>query len=665
MSWWQAVPTFLLATAVFFLPGLGTVLLLRLRGPLALASAPAVSLAIAGLGAIVLALIGVPWNLLSYAAASALTMGAAALVSWRLKLGARAAARTRWRPLLLGMAVALPVSFFPLKAGMGEPQLPALTWDSVFHHSAIRWILDTGNGSSLALGAVASDQRIPRYYPGAWHDLVSLTVLDQPISLAINMTALLMSVLIWPLAVGCLAQVSFPRSRTIGFFAPVVGSGFVAFPARMISYGTVWPTAMATALVPVLIALTVVFFRTAGARGRFGVGCAGLLALAGAALSHPTAVADWLYLTAPFLIALYAPFVWRLIRTRRRVPAIIWGIGPVLLFALGIVAAQVVPALRAVLGFRTTPVTTGPAAFGDAVFDTMLSPLAHGNSGPFWVGGLTAMVGLVLTFVLRQGRTVAVGYAITVLLYVVAAGPDTFLRPLVAIWYSDPVRLGGLVPIYGSVLSAFVLAAAVRAVGHALSRGYAHLRSSQNPMGLLRARSVISAVLAIVLTGGLLSATGGLRADQRTQRLAADYWKHLQWSGGLVSAGELNLLNRIESEIGPNSLVIGDPTSGASLIYAFADREVVFPTMSGTWSADARYLGRNFNKIDSDPRVCQLVRKLGVTHFYDDDNRYLPNIIHRRDMTGLTVIGVSPKDLTLVDEADGARLYKIRTCGLG
>ncbi|KNC19553.1 hypothetical protein AC792_05510 [Arthrobacter sp. RIT-PI-e] len=662
--------------AVFFLPGLVLAFVGRMRGLAAFAVAPALSLALGGIGAILLGFVGIRWSVWSYIGITAVAVLMGVLLTHffrarnRAPIGeiaeretvskaerSRAVRRMRRFAPLVGVVIAAVVSFAPLRDGMRRPDYPALTWDSVYHHSAIRYILDTGNGSSLTLGAVATNNDAPAYYPGAWHDLVSLTVGSLPISVSLNVAALVLSCIIWPLSMAYLARVAFPKHTWLPLLAPIIASGFVAFPARMISYGTVWPAAMGTALVPMLIGLTLtVTSRSTDAAARRRLALILAAALVGAALCHPTAPIAAVFLSAPFLIHRYTTSVIALIERGKRIRAGLGAALPLLGIVLVCAAIAIVPQLRSVFFFETTPVGPATDAIGSAIFDTMLMPLVHGNEEPFWVAGLLASTGVVMTLMLREHRWVSVSWTISIVLYVAAAGEQTVLRPLVGFWYSDPVRLGGLVPIFTSLLASYAVLRTVEAMVLFAARSNVTLRE---PVAAL----VASLVILVGIAALLYPQTKDFRTEERTSRLAADYWEHLQWEDGLASLPELRFIERLGEELPEDAVVLGDPTSGAALLYSLAGVDTVFRTLSGSWDADARYLGRNFNRIDRNPRICRLLAEYGVTHFYDDTRRYLPDIVHRRDMVGLTIIGVDREDLRLVDTSgDGARIYEIEAC---
>ncbi len=677
MSWVETIPVMVAMLATFFVPGLVLALVARMRGLAAFALAPALSLGLGGVGAVLFGFAGIPWNPWTYLGFSAVVVLAVALLARvsdrqvRRSAGESAAAaipperresppsrRMRRFAPLAGVLIAGIVSFAPLRDGMGQPNFPALTWDSVYHHSALRYIIDTGNGSSLNLGAVSTTNGAPAFYPGAWHDLVSLTVGHLPVTVSLNVAALVLGCVIWPLSIAYLARVAFPKLTWLPLLAPVVASGFVAFPARMISYGTVWPAAMGTALVPALVALIyVVTSRSTHPAARIRLSVVLTIALAGAALCHPTAPIAAVFLSAPFLLQRYGARVARTAERGNTIGATVLVAVPVVGLALAWIAVMTLPRLRSVFFFETTPVGPATDAIGAAIFDTMLDPLYHGNAEPFWLAGLLALTGVIMTLVLREHRWVSVSWMISVVLYVVAAGEQTALRPLVGFWYSDPVRLGGLVPILTSLLASY---AVLRTIDALVSLGARRNVTLRRP-----ATATVASLVVLVGTAALLyPQTDELRSEERTARLSADYWEHLEWNDGLASLPELEFIERMGARLPDDAVVLGDPTSGAALLYSLAEIDTLFRTMSGSWEPDARYLGRNFNRIDTDPRICELLAEYGVTHFYDDDGRYLPDIVHRQDMEGLTIIGVDPEDLRLIDDSgDGARIYEIEACG--
>jgi hypothetical protein len=297
---------------------------------------------------------------------------------------------------------------------------------------------------------------------------------------------------------------------------------------------------------------------------------------------------------------------------------------------------------------------------GEAIFDAMLGPIGHGNKQEFWSMGLLALLGSLRMLHYRQHRWIAITYYFSIVLYMIAAGQNSFLRPLVGFWYSDPVRLGGLMPIFTIVIGVYsIVNLATWLQGQAsalLTKGAERAEKNLAPGGFY------SASVAMVLVLLMVASTNLFRADVRQHRLESDYRQHLEWKQGLVSWEELEMLRGLDETLPPNSKILGDPTSGAGLAYAMSGVSSVFSTLSGSWSADARYLGNHFNDIGFDSEVCRIIRERGITHFYDDDERYLPDIVHRKDMEGLTTIDIDPDALTILEAAGSARVFRIDAC---
>lgn len=666
MSWWDAIPAGLLLLAIFYVPGLAVLVAARTRGFILLAAPPAISVGILGVAAIVAGAAGYRWNL----AVGALATAGAVLIALVLA----AVRRWSWRAIgpklrkpdailfATGFGMSLPLSFLPIKYGMDRPDIPALTWDSVYHHSAIRWILETGNASSLSLGAIGNDLRTPRYYPAGWHDVLSLGVLNEQISVTINMSAIVLACAIWPISMTYLVRCCFPTFSAGNLITPILAAGFLAFPARMISYGTLWPTALALAFVPVLIAITVCVVRdSAHFADKLRISLVLLASLTGAGLAHPTGVFSWLYLCAPLTLIYYVRRVTFIRRSGQRRPLIRWIVLPVSMMVLLVIAIFSIPAFQTVFGFQSQGFESGAQALGEAIFDAMLGPIGHGNTQEFWVMGLLAVVGSLRMLYYRQHRWIALTYYFSIVLYMIAAGEDSFLRPLVGFWYSDPVRLGGLVPIFTTVIAVYSIVNMARwFLVRVLSRLGSPSRTSDDATVTFSGKSPVLIALVIVLI--MVSSTNLFRADVRQDRLEADYGDHLEWEQGLVGWEELQMLRNLDEILPADSKIVGDPTSGAGLAYAMSGVPSVFSTLSGSWSSDARYLGNHFNDIGFDRKVCRIIRDRGITHFYDDDARYLADIVHRKDMEGLTTIDIDPDALTFVEAAGSARLFRIDAC---
>ena len=77
------------------------------------------------------------------------------------------------------------------------PDAFSQTYDAVYHLNAVRWIIDTGNASSVDFDMVVSNGTV---YPLGWHTLVVLTMRLSGVTsipLATNAVMCAVAVLVW------------------------------------------------------------------------------------------------------------------------------------------------------------------------------------------------------------------------------------------------------------------------------------------------------------------------------------------------------------------------------------------------------------------------------------------------------------------------------------
>ncbi|MDR2896684.1 MAG: hypothetical protein LBV30_08580 [Propionibacteriaceae bacterium] len=132
------------------------------------------------------------------------------------------------------------------------------TYDAIFHLSALRWIIDSGNGSSLTFSAgLVSDQSF--FYPAAFHDLTTLIAQllgSTNVVYACNACVWLMMAVIWPLGIFALIDALLPAlSRTGLLAAAIIISGSAGLPLLMLSWGVLYPNCLAFILLPAGLAL--------------------------------------------------------------------------------------------------------------------------------------------------------------------------------------------------------------------------------------------------------------------------------------------------------------------------------------------------------------------------------------------------------------------------
>ncbi|WP_179950949.1 DUF6541 family protein [Xylanimonas oleitrophica] len=653
MSWGSAADELVLAALWAVGPGALLALAVGLRREWVLFAAPLLSVALLAAWPVLLGAAGVPWGrgvavavtVLTAAASAGVRVAAARRSSARAAgRHARAAAARRdprrdvLRPVVMAAALAGAAVWtaVPFMQGMGRPDRMPQTWDAVFHLNAARWVLDHGDASSLALGGMTSPVTGSGFYPAAWHTLVALSTTSSVV-VSTNAVVIVVAGLVWPLGVAALARATLPRWSWFPPVAAVVSVGFTAFPTGLVTWGTVWPNALAYALVPGTVAVTM----RALAPGR-GRAAAALTAVAGTgaiALSQPSALLVYASIaTFPVLTAFGRTLVrgTPLQRAAALGGMVVWSGGWL------VVWRTFASAIRTTAWHGSAGFTTGAlSALGDRYAPTPPET------------GVVALVvvGVLVSFAVRGARWVPLALA-GLLALVGVAQQESAWSWWVHPFFADPARLSGAVPLVSALLVALAVCGCAVGLGRLVGG------AGRRPRG-----AVLGAVTALALLGAVV-VTGGLQQADRSGVLRAYYVDAAapELPDSLVSPGEMEMLERLGEELGPGQVLLGSPFSGAALAYAVADVDVVFPHMRGAWSPAARFLGQHFGSIGEDPRVCDAVRELGVGYYYADTDVYFPTHRDHALYEGLTP-DVPSDGFELVDSGDTAAVYRITACG--
>ncbi len=320
-AWWAAVPAIVVSAAILLVPGLIATAPLRLavgradRAELRCKLSPA----------------SASQESLSRCSGSSSPHGRSSwwrwfsrLVAWLIRgwVPDTPHERVRWWWLastwLLSSALMAIIAFW----GVASPEQFSQTYDNVFHLGAISHILTGGDASSLTLRTLIEPQRTWAPYPSAWHSLVALTVQLSGVSVPVAANAMWIAVCatVWLPGVAWFAQlVARPfESGRVALIALPLGAAFGAMPYALLSWGTVYPTFLATALLPAAIAIPAAVWPP---RFRVHVGRAVVAGAAGLAVvlsaivfAQPRVLATWAVMIAPFVLY----FAWRAYRSAWR-----------------------------------------------------------------------------------------------------------------------------------------------------------------------------------------------------------------------------------------------------------------------------------------------------------------------------------------------------------
>lgn len=625
-SWLGQVPALFVAIAIIVLPGLPAALCLRASNLVRLGAAISLSLAIVATASVAGPWFGLSWSPLPVVIVASIVTIVASVLRFASHRAPRLA--TPRRPLVW---VALAVAFLGwcaiLAAGITDPTHPNQLYDGLFHLNAVEFILQNGDASPLHMTMVTPGVSTS-VYPTLWHAVVALVVpISGSIVAATNIVTIAVIAVIWPVALAVLASVIFRAHPAATFWAPLVAFGFSVFPLGFLNWGVLYPNLLGNVLLPLFLAFVVRSFSSGdGVAGRILWILMTLAAAGASAAAHPSSLLAGVALVSPFVVwQVLRP--WRTASRRTRVFIVS---GLVAGFALLVIVW---------LGANVTthewlPGATMSQALGEVAF---LSPV--GRAAGLLLGPLAA-IGIWRVVKDRQWW-VLYAFGVSVGFYLASAWlPVLSLRSLiVGVWYDDTTRVGALLAMWGIPLAA---------LGAAVVVGWLRGRWATGA----RAVPVLITVLLVLAAGTHLNA---LRNDITFMRNSS--FLFTPDSQGL-SSDEAALFEEITGRLDDDAIVLGDPLTGAGLLYAYTGTDVVFPHVTGRYGADAELLARDF--AAGGPAVCEAVERLGVTHVLDFGDRQLFEN-HWTTFDGLHHVGDS-RLLSEVERVGDAVLYEVTGC---
>ncbi len=663
-----AVVVAITAVVVLIVPGFVVTYPLRLDLLARVAVSGLASILALGVAGVIDGLLGVawaPWHPLAVAVAGATGAHFCAPRERRVRDGGE---RGWWIAGVWAVsAVALVAVTF---AAVPDPARVSQTYDNVFHLSAVAEILAGGDPSSLALRTVIQPASTWAYYPAGWHTLVaSITmVTGAAVPVAANAAWIAIAVGLWMPGVTWLTRVLLPPTRPgiVAIVALPLSISFAAMPYGLLTWGSLYPTFLATALLPTAIAVPIVVARRARrevAMRRWRVTLLGSIAIAGCvfalAIAQPRVLASWALMLVP--LVLFA--VLRLVRTewgaggarRRRAMRFVLGTGVTFVVAA---AAALFVAAR-VLGIFDRPLEdrlSGPQAeatqsIGDGVISVLLQAWPTGVglqvTAPSLALAALVVLGVVFAAGMPRVRWIVVSYAAVLVLFALAAGSDEVVAKLLTgIWYKDRYRLSSLIPVLGVPLATLGILGLV-------DRVTARLRTIRRPSRVSAAASAAVATVSCVVlaTGGVTSA---VREVFRMPVANA--------TTEVVSSAQIDLMRRLPDTVPADQRVLGDPWDGSAWSRLYGDREPVFPHVNGVWDADRSLVAQNLPALLDDPAVCFALDRLRVRFVL-----YSPHAVAGGDPAGNLFGGVHAAVeaglFTPVESSADTVLYRIDQCG--
>lgn len=679
MTWWQTVPTFASAALIYFLPGLLILAAAGVRRLNLAALAVPVSTSVAACAAVVVPFLRLPYTPVVYflitAILALMTFAAARL--WRRRgkqLGQLAsnmplpADPNLWTARLavpLGAVLAAVLIGGRFISGFGSPDNFSQTFDNVYHLNAVHHIAQTQNGSSLTLGNLTPESSY--FYPAGMHDMMALLQMltGASVPAVINVGTIVIGAIVWPLGA------MFLVSRLVGnrpvalLAAAALSAGFSAFPYLLVGYGVLYPNNAAIALLPVALGLAVEALRMSkeGPSSFIPPVLAFCAVLPGMVLTHPSAMVALLgFLVPVFLGRLFEAFLaWRGGTLSARHLGL-WAAATVV-YAASVVAAWLV--LRPGLGAAPwLPFQSNARAIGE-----ILGSAPMGTTTAWMLAVLTVIGLYVVARTLLRTWWVLGMFLVAALLYMVVSSwpPGTFRTLLTGVWYNDSYRLAALLPVVTLPIAVFgaewviwrVRAlleriAQARAVRKEKTGRTAVTKTGDRPSFTATTTAVWGSVLllAVLTQGGTLA--------QIQSRISSIF--SMTQDSDLVDQDEMKVLHQVKALVPEDGVVLSNPLTGGSLVYALADRQPVAPHIFGERNDNEQLLLDHWDEAAYNKDVCPVIREMNAYWALDFGKK---TVIPTEDpFPGLAdvIAGTAPATEVLAEFGD-ARLIRITACG--
>lgn len=596
----QLVPL-LVGVALLYVPGILLLAAFGARFPSRWTVGPAITLVAFSALALVYAGIGIAWSPLSAVVGVLVLAVLSRLLGHLLGLLGTGSSAGRLRRTDIAVACGATATGLVLVPfivhGMGGLDTLNNSYDAFFHTSAIGLMRESGDVSALT-GTAPLHSGAEIYYPTAFHTVATL-VPATPVPAA-NAVLVLLFPLMFTSAAGLADAVLPGHERTWKRGAMVVGAAATVLVLRSTAtMGLVmglWPAALGSAVFLSVATVAVHIGRRwsrAPWRRRGAMIAIMSAALLGAGAAHTSTLIDAGVLLAAVLLVLTYSRWWNRGGVRRWLP-------PLILLVVGTSAYTVVAAvLLADMSITPVPETSLVNVVAAVLADrprVIAIPLAAWAMIP-WL--LLALAG---TFsALRQRRMIvlmaAVLAGLTLLLTMGTLWPDSLLHSLLNPWYGARERLA---PLWATALVVLV-AAGMFTVDRLLSRN-----GSRIP-GVLPAAVVVVVTLVIALNPTHLGIISTL-----TYTAGPEQYRDR------ISTGEQRFIEESSAQIPVDAVVLGDPRDGTIAYWTVGEREVVFPTLARPGLEVERRAGSEADRLGEDPRVCEAMAELDVTHVYLD-----------------------------------------------
>ena len=671
MAWLSALPQLIGAFLVLFLPGALLLFTLGLPKFFAFAFSPVIVATFTAFCGTFFPFVNLPFNPytlgISYLLLQLLALLRLALKRKHGKSSPTAQSfspyltlpvQLRWQNYLNYFLVVLCLLALCLPFLHIDPQEPLHRWDPIMHANAVQLIEETQRASYFdSFTQLYGIDTSPTNYMAGWHGLVSLVATSHTVIPAINSFNLLAN-LIWVSGLLLLALVlGFSTHQRSGLL--IAATGVFSFPTLLFSAYPPLPNAFSNALLPAFLAGIIASGRYILYQRCFLSTLTQLLifALLGVSLVliHPISLLSLAILILPLLpLALFHAYK-QLFHTRRQRFLYLGALSGIFLATFALLLG--VPFIRNSFFqmFRNTNARNfNWNNFSHALTSTLLArpdfALGDGGIYPFcaiavciFLAG-ALILGIITVHRIQQFRWITLSYLFITLLVFTAFIQMGPLLSFASLWYAYPNRLLAVQAIPLILLG-----------GIGISTALEKYESQRKKKGrkvshkFFTYAALISMIIASLLTFPVRFF------------LVSYAWGETKSSTNIMSKEELAMIRHLPQVLPKNALVLGEPLNGSAYVMAISGIDTVYP-QGYIRPSNYReiYVSTHLSAIDSDPRVCELINELKITHIYYDRAR--GGLMGTR----LPTVGLNSVDLnkgfTKVAEGGSAAVYRIDAC---
>ncbi|SDB79784.1 hypothetical protein GA0111570_10153 [Raineyella antarctica] len=634
-SWLTAIPIVIAAVALLWIPGA------VLAGGLgagwwpAIALAPLLTTSLVAVGGILTDLAGMRWGI----GAGAFWLLAIPAVVWGLRvLWVRRRRRpwrfdaphVRWWEVAVGAVVAVLIVCWVFYFGTVRPGNFPQQPDQIFHLGLVRFMVDSGNLSSLEANAF-NEPASASFYPAALHGISATLVMltGAPVVVVENSVLLVSCALIYPLGLMLMLNTLVATDRRLVLLTGLLAAATTAFPWRILSWGAVWAQVFGSVFIPAIIAVYGWGLLQVFRRQHWGsAALLFLISLPGISLAHTSAT---MVAAAAAILFSLAVAIRHALTARRGIvgwlPAIGFALAGILGPVLGAFAAPTRLLAMQELNEPFTKVVIGMLTFWSGRNDAeQVATLA-----------LFALAVLGSVACLRRGRDwwlVAFGWIYIVLCTVLSSRGSAYVWPFTWPWYNWPYRFQATTALAATPLIV-VGASWLISFGERL-RG--------------RGRGLAIAWTVLVAVGLFTTVAFETRASVGVVRRS--YTAKAPYSG--TNDAEVRALEQISATLPDDAVVASNPWTGSAFLYVLGPEQTFIHTKN-TWSPDIALVAHGLDNVRVDPAVCGAVKRNHITYVITGGREAT------KDFTGIDSVSAAD-GFVLVQRTGPYTLWKVPDC---